>query len=501
MVVAVLALVACSSTVGGTPGPVRHDGPDGPVSALPMPPDQQARATRFATMREWDLCAMHDIPAATGITGFEPGALHPDAHGLDGCDLSLGAPGFVNLRTLRIAVTRMVRPDERPTGRGSAASPITVNGVRLPNVVHGADSCSYVYPLRPVGDESLGIEIGWYFHIGDDNIVGAKPPCVIVREYIAAIWPGLTDPPLRRAGLTTPALALADLDPCTVVATLLRTASGEKALTAQNTDVYVGGSRTCSASVRAGLFRRQSVGVEFSITSVPGAFTDTVAGRPADIYPGHWLLGDCSAEFQATDTEVHPIASYDHPYVEIMRIDVAYCDDEQQIRQLAELAAQLVPPTPPASPDAQPLGDLDPPPTAEDVGAPFDPCTAIGWAGYPPPLRPDPPDEPTPASVGPAIPYAVGCTFDHEELWSRLVWGTPSGLFTADPAARPGSTPVQFGDKPGNEHPSTTSTGRPHCYSAVQLADGIAAMYTSLPGGDPCAINRGVLTRLAAVVG
>jgi hypothetical protein len=42
-----------------------------------------------------------------------------------------------------------------------------------------------------------------------------------------------------------------------------------------------------------------------------------------------------------------------------------------------------------------------------------------------------------------------------------------------------------------------------NCYSAFPLATGIAAISTSIdnqPGIDPCAVNRGVLTAVAAKV-
>jgi hypothetical protein len=495
VLVVAVSLAAC--TTSGTPDRTGNAAHGGPVAELPMPPDLRTTAARFAGVRGWDLCAMHDIPAATRITGWHPSALLPDdTSGLDECTLSLSPPDDVGEWELTIAVARLLRPDERlASGWGIPGAAITVDGVRLSNAVNRADSCAYEYPLVQAGQESWGIQVGWGFRAGPS---AGRPPCDVVRDYVTALGPRLTDPPLRSAGLTSPALVLADVDPCAVVATVLTTASGETALTGENTDVGIDDPTSCRASVATGLFGSTSVRVELGITDSTDSFTDTIAGRPAELDGGSWIE-PCRATFQSTGVELAEHSWINRPSVETMTIEVSPCDGVQQLTALAERAVQLVPPAR-ENPDAQPLGDLDPPPSAQEVGAPFDPCTAVGWAGYPRHLRPDPPDDPVPELVGSASPYLVGCQFDNGELQSLLVWGMPGGHFTADPAARSGSTSTWFGDQRGVEHSTTRPGGDPHCYSAIQLANGIAAMDTSLPGGDPCSVNRGVLTLLAGAV-
>jgi hypothetical protein len=104
-------------------------------------------------------------------------------------------------------------------------------------------------------------------------------------------------------------------------------------------------------------------------------------------------------------------------------------------------------------------------------------------------------------TVGADDPFAVGCKFNAGEMFSSLVWGTPSDDgFSADSAARPNGVPAQFGGRPGAEERITDEDGDETCFSAVQLSRGIAAMVTSVPGFDPCAVNRAVLDQVARKV-
>jgi hypothetical protein len=338
LIVAAMSLAACA-VVDGPDLPPGGD-PGRRVAELPIPPEQQELARSFAAVRGWDLCAMHDIPAATEITGFEPEVLEP---GTDECTLSLGAPGEAELRDLTIAVSWIVPPDQRQPARD--------------------DSCSSVQPLMPGADVPWAIEVTWSPDIGGYPSSLEKPPCDVIRDYVSTIRPKLTAPPLRSAGLTSPALALAGLDPCAVVTELLTAASGGTVPTAENSTVHVYGPSRCAGSVSTGLLQRIRIEVEFDVDAAYAVSgTHSVAGRPADISSGHWLLGGCRAAFRATDTAVTTYPSDDTPTVEIMAIELDSCNGEQQVAELAEHAARLVPPAPSMNPDAQPLGDLDPPP-------------------------------------------------------------------------------------------------------------------------------------------
>jgi hypothetical protein len=236
--------------------------------------------------------------------------------------------------------------------------------------------------------------------------------------------------------------------------------------------------------------------VEFTITSARDVGSATVHGFPA----AKSQLGiNCKVVFAPAAVLLagNPDISPSVPSVEI----VSNCG---QIDALAEATAGAVAPATDAPrPDAQALGDLDPPPTAESAGSPFDPCTVVGgWQAYPADVQPPTPRPAVPLTVGAANPFKVGCRFDAGDMLSSLVWGMPTqDGFTADPAARgDGAVAVQFSGRPGVEQTSTNSgNGEPTCYSAVQISQGIAAMVTTLPD-DPCRVNRAVLEQVAQKV-
>jgi hypothetical protein len=124
-----------------------------------------------------------------------------------------------------------------------------------------------------------------------------------------------------------------------------------------------------------------------------------------------------------------------------------------------------------------------------------------GWQAYPAEVQPPAPREPVPMTVGTDDPFAVGCKFNAGDMFSSLVWGMPSDDgFSADPAARPNGVRAQFGGRAGAEERITEEAGGETCFSAVQLSRGIAAMVTSVPGFDPCAVNRAVLDQVARKV-
>jgi hypothetical protein len=243
----------------------------------------------------------------------------------------------------------------QPSASASPAPPVVGNGPPLPTVPdEERNACFSRYPLDPVGDVRWAVEIRWDQNGPPDVYSREKPPCDVVRDYVNAIWPRLTVPPLRSAGLTTPALALADVDPCAVVDALLPTATGTTP-SPQNTSISASDPLSCyAASVRPEF---DDLSVSISIGSnrrMSGAAA--VAGRPSYIS----LDGNrCVIEFQATDVELNPYEEL-NPRVETMRVDVSSCHDMQKAVELAERAARLVPPTPPANPNAQQLGDLDP---------------------------------------------------------------------------------------------------------------------------------------------
>lgn len=445
-------------------------------------------ADLFAEVRSWDMCALHDVDAAGRATGYTPDELLPYREpGI--CRLVMKEPSGVSEWELQLDVFQVV-PVE------GAGPPLDVGGVQMPQV-HDSDEarCAYSYPIGSPnqGDEQWGIELSVL------NISPNKPPCDVAREYATAIAPRMADPPLRSAGGTTPALDITASDPCAVAAAMVPVMSGGQALDPSALDVGDIGPYTCGVNTTVddgGGKRRVRASVEFTLAAADDVGSVTVGGFPGASNP----LGiNCQVLFAPQDVQLvgNPGQS---PSVPVVEVD-AGCD---RIDALATAAAgAIAPATGRARENALVLGDLDPPPTAESVGAPFDPCTVVGgWQAYPADVQPAPPRPAVPMTVRPIDPFEVGCTFNAGDMFSSLVWGMPTeDGFSADPAA-PGRSAVatQYGGKPGVEETSTNAAnGEPTCYSAVQISRGIAAMVTTLPG-DPCRVNRAVLEQVAQKV-
>jgi hypothetical protein len=485
LVVLTAVLTACATPIAGTPHAASGTaGPPG--GGLPMEPEQARLAELFAQVRSWDICAMHDIAAAGRATGYVPDELLPYREpGI--CRLLMKEPSGVQEWELQIDVFPVV-PSE------SGGQPLDVGGVQMQQVRDSDDSrCAYSYPISSAGDEPWGIELSVF------SIAGNKPPCDVAREYAVAIAPRLADPPLRSAGGTTPALDITASDPCAVAAAMVPEMAAGQALGPDAVEVGDLEPYRCSVDVTAGNgpdARRLRGSVEFTLTSASDLGSVTIGGFPG---ASNQLGINCQAEFAPSEVLLagNPEISPTVPVVEI----VGECD---QIDAIATAAAGAIGPAGGHAPrqDAQALGDLDPPPTAASAGAPFDPCTVVGWAAYPADVQPATPRDPVPMTVRPEDPFEVGCKFNAGDMFSSLVWGMPTeDGFSADPSARrAGAVAAQYGGKPGVEEVSTNeANGQPTCYSAVQISQGIAAMVTTLPA-DPCRVNRAVLEQVAQKV-
>jgi hypothetical protein len=486
---AAAALVALTALVTGCAGPIAGT-PRAAVAptggGLPLEPEQARLAELFAEVRSWDVCAMHDIEAAARTTGYPSDELLP-ASGPGGCLLVTTAPTGIGHWELRLDLTPMPP---------AAGDPVDVAGVQMPQVdgAAGGGKCAYSYPIRPTGqgDEPWGIQLSAVSTFGD------KAPCDVAREYATAIAPRLANPPRRSAGGTTPALDIAASDPCAVAAAMvpaLADGGSPGPVAVADLEPYKCGVRVDTTS--GGAVERRRASIEFALALVPDLGGATIGGFPGARSEAGT---ECQAQFAPFDTRIsgNPGGTAIVPVVNV----VGNCD---RLDALATAAAGAIAPatTPPPRVDARTLGDVDPPPTAESVGAPFDPCTvAGGWQAYPAEVRPS---EPVPGKAvipGPEDPFVIGCKFNAHGMFSLLVWGTPTpDGFSADPAARAaGAVARQYAGKPGVEETSTNEgNGAPSCYSVVQLSHGIAAISTTL-FGDPCRVNRAILEQIARKV-
>jgi hypothetical protein len=193
--------------------------------------------------------------------------------------------------------------------------------------------------------------------------------------------------------------------------------------------------------------------------------------------------GGCTVTRQVGDTTLlAPTQPYLHR--EVVAVTAPDC---AAAGAHADAVGSALPPPPRPAPGALRLGSLEDRPRAADVGAPFDPCTTVGWVDLPAAVRPpglDP--RPFPAPVDADAGFRVGCDFASDAVATVVTWG-PGGGAAGEPTA--------FGGRPGREDRREAG-----CASVLELRAGRAGAVTLArrPGVDPCAVNRAVLDALAA---
>jgi hypothetical protein len=264
-----LTIAGCAQSVPGTAGPVAAQLPAG---GLPLEPDEQAAVALFAEVRTWDMCALHDIPAAASVTGYVPDEILPYA-GLGSCRLTLQQPDGVSDWDLTFEVSRT-----RPADGGA---PITIGGTQLPQVGYQSTmECAYSYPVGPPDAE-------WGIELTASNVSPNRPQCDVARDYLNAVAQRLAAPPLRSAGATTPALSLPGVDPCSVAAQLVPVVANGAAVPREDLRADMDTPYECFVGVEIGTGTPQAEDVrstvEFTVDSTVLDGGGTVAGRPAVI--------------------------------------------------------------------------------------------------------------------------------------------------------------------------------------------------------------------------
>ena len=158
------------------------------------------------------------------------------------------------------------------------------------------------------------------------------------------------------------------------------------------------------------------------------------------------------------------------------------------------------------------LGDLNKPPSPEQVGSPIDPC-ALSWTDFPAPVRPTDgkPHKPTPQPPGRDDPWEIYCRYENSgalvlengkttsssgRFIVSVMWGRK---LSADPGRHAGAEQTTFAGKKGllDRQPDGKAGG---CVGYVDLATGAAA--TSVTNGtfpkvDPCDVVTAVMTAVA----
>ncbi|WP_394622466.1 hypothetical protein JNUCC0626_49910 (plasmid) [Lentzea sp. JNUCC 0626] len=165
------------------------------------------------------------------------------------------------------------------------------------------------------------------------------------------------------------------------------------------------------------------------------------------------------------------------------------------------------------------LGDLNKPKTAQELGAPFDPCSTITWNDFPAEVRPDDgkPHTPQLRQPGKDDPFDIRCAFDNSGKVAinpdGSSTGTPGGYFivsvvwaggdklNADPAKRQGAEAKTWNGKAGliQRFPDDPKSGK-SCIAMAKLGNGVggASVTNGRFGTDPCVIADALVNAITA---
>lgn len=211
------------------------------------------------------------------------------------------------------------------------------------------------------------------------------------------------------------------------------------------------------------------------------------------------LIAVAAAGIACTDTT-------DTPPTEESAEDTTAVDDGVQQRRAGRAPGSLT------------LGDLNKPPTPDDVGAPFDPC-GLAWTDFPAAVRPTDgkPHKPTPQAPGKNDPYELYCRYDNSGTLTVSSDGTTSGAtgrfivsvvwgrkLSTDPAKHPGATQKTWSGKPGLIDRQKTDKNGTACTGYIRLSAGVAATSvtnSAFPDVDPCTVADAIMTAVAAKTG
>ncbi|MFT7835730.1 hypothetical protein Q5530_06240 [Saccharothrix sp. BKS2] len=209
---AALLLSACTSG-GGTPPPADTAQPRGTGQApaasgieQAIPERDRETAKAHAAFRAIDACALHDVGAATAVTGDKGDEITPDQDGLNGCTLRLHKSEFESTWTVFLEVGALFPPQLR-----HEAAPETVGGMAV-FTREDERGCTLSKPL----DDNHAVEVRTGTYSG-----ATKKPCDVLREYVGKLGEVWNDPPGRDLGQTSPRLSLADVDPCVAASAVL----------------------------------------------------------------------------------------------------------------------------------------------------------------------------------------------------------------------------------------------------------------------------------------
>lgn len=201
-----LLLSACTPGGDSAPPTDTNRAPAEPTIEQAIPERDRQTAKAYAAFRAIDACALHDVEAATAVTGDKGDEITPDQDGLNQCTLRLHKGEYESTWTIRLEVGSLLPAELR-----REAAPETVGGMDV-FVREEERGCSLSKPL----DDNHAIEVRTSAY-GN----ATKKPCDVLREYVGKLGGLWNDPPRRDSGQTSPRLSLAEVDPCAAAAAVL----------------------------------------------------------------------------------------------------------------------------------------------------------------------------------------------------------------------------------------------------------------------------------------
>ncbi|SDD56618.1 hypothetical protein [Actinokineospora iranica] len=231
---ALLTLVACTSTITGQAKPAATSGAGGSQLSDRTPistPGQSAAADsagytevypgivantvqldsvqKAAELRRIDPCALHDVAAAAQSTGMTPSSIMPTPK-LSSCTLDVSPKDnpldeyalIINVGTL---FSPKVEAQEKTQHGG-------VDFFRINSPIgDSSQSCTYVKKFS----ERFGIDLTVSAHTSSKT----KDTCQIGAAYLDAVAKYWVKPATRADHISTPVLSIAEFDPCAALST------------------------------------------------------------------------------------------------------------------------------------------------------------------------------------------------------------------------------------------------------------------------------------------
>lgn len=207
--VIVTLILAALKSLGSADPAEPPTGSSDEFHAVPIARGSEKAAAIFSLLRAIDPCGLHDVAAATRVTGDRADQIIP-TESLSACLLR------VKRRPLEPTWTFTTRVGVAyPTAQRNMAAQEEVDGRRVyrdESADLHARSCTYT---RPVGTD-FGISLTASAPIGEPT----TRPCPVARAYLSSAQP-LTHLVLRLEKRTEPRFTLAAIDPCAATLDIL----------------------------------------------------------------------------------------------------------------------------------------------------------------------------------------------------------------------------------------------------------------------------------------